>query len=313
MTNNIEHLYIIGNGFDIFTGLKTRYLDFRWWLENNYIFVYEALSSVYGTDGEWWNDFESQLGKLNVEQYISDYTPKFQSIDELTKKIRENREFEKNNNLPHNVLFSNPCSSRLKGLLDILHYCFEKWVQSVQNSFTNPKYTHLESCNSFFINFNYTDTLEALYNIPEERVIHIHGRASKHDHLIFGHNKHLFGDKKTGYEGEKVSEVLNQYEKNPFMNIPNGLENIINRVKFIHVLGFSFSDVDMPYLDWIVENTGKDCKWEISWHSKEDDKRINSFVFDRPSILKRVNRIQITEISSTDNEYIQNKFHFLKY
>lgn len=63
----MKHLYIIGNGFDIFTGLKTRYVDFMLWLEHNYPFVYENLVETYKIDGEWWNDFEMELGKLDVE------------------------------------------------------------------------------------------------------------------------------------------------------------------------------------------------------------------------------------------------------
>ena len=51
----VKHLYIIGNGFDIFTGLKTRYVDFRWWLENNYPFIYENMQVTYDMDVEWWN------------------------------------------------------------------------------------------------------------------------------------------------------------------------------------------------------------------------------------------------------------------
>lgn len=44
----MKHLYVIGNGFDIFTGLHTRYSDFRNWLKHNYVFVYDALVSAYG-------------------------------------------------------------------------------------------------------------------------------------------------------------------------------------------------------------------------------------------------------------------------
>lgn len=293
---DVNHLYIIGNGFDIFTGLKTRYLDFRWWLENNYIFVYEAMTTIYGTDGEWWYDFENQLGNLNIEQYISDYTPKYKSISDLTDKIREKRTFEQKNKLPHNVLFSDPCSSRLKGLLDILHYCFEKWVLSVQKSFTNPKYTNLEVEGSFFINFNYTDTLEVLYKIPEDKILHIHGRASRGEKLIFGHNMHLFGDVKSGYEGQKVSEVLNQYEKNPYMHIPKYLHDRICNVKNVHILGFSFSIVDTPYIEWVLENTSNNCEWEISWHSMEDKLRIEKFILDNPSLINRNKLIQIKEV-----------------
>lgn len=295
MEHGIKHLYLIGNGFDIFTGLKTRYLDFRWWLENNYIFVFETLNDIYGSDGEWWYDFESQLGKLDIERYITDYTPRYKSIEDLSNSIKEKRVFEKINSLPHNVLFSSPCSSRLEGLLDILHYCFEKWVLSVQ-TYRNWKLTHLEINNSYFINFNYTDTLEILYNIPEERVLHIHGRASKHEPLIFGHNKHLIGTLKSGHEGEKVAEVLNRYEKNPFRYIPDNLSDIIRNVSNIYVLGLSLSAVDIPYLEWVLENTPEDCKWQMSWHTEGDKKRISDFILDNPTLLDRYIPIEIQEV-----------------
>ena len=79
----------------------------------------------------------------------------------------------------------------------------------------------------------------------------------------------------------------------------------------LHTPDIVFSDVDMPYLDWIIENTGNDCEWEISWHSKADSNRINSFVFDRPRISNRVNKIQMTEVSYAESGYIQKNFHFL--
>ena len=31
----MKHLYVIGNGFDLFTGLRTSYADFKRWLEVN--------------------------------------------------------------------------------------------------------------------------------------------------------------------------------------------------------------------------------------------------------------------------------------
>lgn len=67
----MKHLYIIGNGFDIHTGLATRYADFQLWLENNYPFIYENMQVVYDIDAEWWNDFEVQLGNLDINKFVS--------------------------------------------------------------------------------------------------------------------------------------------------------------------------------------------------------------------------------------------------
>ena len=65
----MKHLYVIGNGFDLFTGLRTSYADFKRWLEVNYVFVYENMKAAYNMEGEWWNDFETQLGQTREANY----------------------------------------------------------------------------------------------------------------------------------------------------------------------------------------------------------------------------------------------------
>ena len=94
MQDAMKHLYIIGNGFDIYTGLATRYSDFRLWLGNNYPFIYENLQAVYDIDAEWWNDFELQLGKLDVSKFVKKFTPPEKSIDEIMAEIERRKKFE---------------------------------------------------------------------------------------------------------------------------------------------------------------------------------------------------------------------------
>ena len=72
----MKHLYIIGNGFDIFTGIKSSYADFKKWLQRKYPFIYENLCDTYEIEGEWWNDFEINLGKLDIFSYIDKFIHK---------------------------------------------------------------------------------------------------------------------------------------------------------------------------------------------------------------------------------------------
>lgn len=253
----MRHLYIIGNGFDIFTGLRTRYVDFRRWLEIHYPFIYENMQAAYETDIEWWNDFEVQLGKLEVKDYISKFRPPEKSLEEVMEETREARKFQQKYNLPPNLRDDSPCANRLRGLLDVLQYCFEKWVQDCQMFFRVSQYVHLEIGDSFFINFNYTDVLQAIYNIPEERVLHIHGRASKHEHLIFGHNAiYLRGETR---DEDQVCFELGRYHKNPYEYIYKYSElfDKLRDVEHVHIYGFSFSPVDEYYIDWIFNHTPK--------------------------------------------------------
>lgn len=294
----MKHLYIIGNGFDIFTGLKTRYVDFSWWLENNYPFIYENIKATYDMDVEWWNDFEVQLGKLNIRSYIRKYPPREKSIEEILKDTKERRAFEEKYNLPPDLHYDRPCASRLRGLLDVLQYCFEKWVENCQSHIVDPKYVHLEIADSFFINFNYTDVLQWLYKIPEDCVLHIHGRASKHERLIFGHNTSLLGYG-SREEEKQVCFELGKYEKNPYEYIykHDELLDILRNVEYVHVYGFSFSPVDEDYMDWIYNNTLSTSHWEVSWFSMTDKQRIDSFIFNHWRVKDRIKLIRLEDIT----------------
>ena len=292
----MKHLYVIGNGFDIFTGLKTRYVDFRMCLENDYPFIYENMQAAYDLDVEWWNDFEVQLGKLDVRAYVRKFTPPEKSQEEILKAIEERKALEEKYNLPPNLHHDSPCARRLRGLLDVLQYCFEQWVENCQKMFTDPKFVQLEKDDSFFINFNYTDVLQWLYKIPEEQVLHIHGRASKHERLIFGHSSFLRGS--GSIDEEQVCLELSRYEKNPYeyINRHDELADILEDVEQVHIYGFSFSPVDEEYMDWIYLHVPKESQWEVSWYSAIDKERIDRFILENWTLKNRLKLIRLEEI-----------------
>ena len=49
-------------------------------------------------------------------------------------------------------------------------------------------------------------------------------------------------------------------------------------VERIYVYGFSFSSIDMPYLEKIIRRTKPETHWVISWYSQDDKRRIMDFV-----------------------------------
>lgn len=298
----MKHLYIIGNGFDLFTGLHTSYSDFKRWLEVNNIFVYENMLAAYNMDGEWWNDFETQLGMLDVEEYTRRFTPLEKSSTEILADLKEREQKgedqrQKGDGVP-NLYANTPCANRLRGLLDILQFCFERWVDDCQKSINNPIYADIERDDSYFINFNYTDVLEGLYKIPGNRVLHLHGRASKHERLIIGHNSHPYGDMHASKDIEKTCLELSRYEKNPyeFINKHADLPEILSMVEEIHVYGFSISPIDEDYLDWIERNVPQCRKWEFNWYSDKDKERIVKFVLDHWRIKDKYQLMQLHQI-----------------
>ena len=183
-------------------------------------------------------------------------------------------------------------------MLDILQYCFEKWIDDCHRTIIDPQYLLIEKENSFFVNFNYTDVLAIVYKIPEERVLHIHGRSSKREHLIFGHNKFLMASS-IDYDEEKVCFELNRYNKNPYEHIYRHpeLKEIIRDVEYVHIYGFSFSTIDEDYIDWIFKNVTSSSQWEVSWFSEKDRNRIDKFVLDHWGLTERLNLVRLEDMS----------------
>ena len=54
--------------------------------------------------------------------------------------------------------------------------------------------------------------------------------------------------------------------------------NEILDVQRIYVYGFSFSPIDMPYLEKIIRRTKRETHWVISWYSLDDKRRIMDFI-----------------------------------
>ena len=291
----MKHLYVIGNGFDLFTGLNSKFSDFGRWLKYTYPFVHEVLFKVYSMDGEWWKDFEFQLGKLDIERYIREYEPVEILEDEKLKELKKRVEFEQKYNLPPSMDYSSPSARNLSGMFAVLHNCLREWIQCCQYVIVNPKRIDLETKGSFFINFNYTDVLERVYGIPDERVFHIHGRASQSDRLIFGHDSVILDD--GSLESEQVSFELGKYRKFPYGYIGKyeGLTEVVNDVEFVHIYGLSFSPVDVDYIDWIYKHTPRSAKWEVSWFTEEDRAVIDEFVDGCCGLGSRLEYVRLGE------------------
>ena len=50
-----EDLYIIGNGFDLAHGIKSKYSDFRDFLASNQLELYQGLQEFFDEDYLWSN------------------------------------------------------------------------------------------------------------------------------------------------------------------------------------------------------------------------------------------------------------------
>lgn len=270
-------ILIVGNGFDVNHGLPSSYDNFKEWLKNNDIDLFDFLNTYIDVKGNWWNDFERSLSEINIPQLIRD-TPLKKSQTSIL-------------GLPPS--FSHPASWRLDSVREALSLKFTEWVKTLDNVKIKKKIEMPEAC--LYISFNYTDTLESAYGIEGNRIVYIHGKASRGDELVYGHGKNQFVLErdvmkkyrlrrsedfyKAGSYGNNEDQLvmsISHFEKRPYeqlMKYGHILRPAVASSDKVYVYGLSFSEVDYPYIDWIVMNNPS-LKWQVSWHTEEDKIRI---------------------------------------
>lgn len=293
----MNNLYIIGNGFDLYHGLDTKYQSFAKYLAKKDNDVYELFISYYGlpdisedpiTDEEnaAWATFELALADLDYEQVLDDHSDSaanpaaddFRDRDWHTYQVEMEMIIEK---LTKNLIanFNN----------FILNVAYPK-------SIDDKKIRILPQ--SLFLNFNYTNTIERYYDIQENTICYIHNKAKLTDtKIILGHGtvpanfvekdpeppKNLSEEELQewrdamsdqydfSYESAK-SEILSYYTKafkntGKIINQNADFFNKISTVENVYVLGHSISEVDIKYFETVVKTINKDAHWFVTYYS----------------------------------------------
>lgn len=265
--------FIIGNGFDQAHGMLTGYGDFKRWLIENYRFdVIHELESAYPIQKEddylLWCDFEKALGEYDFDTVIN---WSWENLY-LTKVSLGNQLFG-----------GGLIATQLQEIID---EAFTKWVYSIQ-MLTTKVFGNMDK-RTQYLTFNYTDTLEYLYQIPEQLVLHIHGRASKGDKLVVGHNRTInpadYWDDNLemrennermqrltdmNYLCKPVDEIIEQYD---------WYFKGLGYTEDIHILGHSCGEIDYPYFMKIKKSISTDAIWHFYPYTTEDTIRIEKFI-----------------------------------
>lgn len=281
----MSKLFILGNGFDIASGLQTGYKNFRKWFIQNHDLDYSCLDRIVneeafseleipvsslGHHGEiiydkeilaaffyvlvtyanpndiTWNGFETNLSKLPFDGFEDSY---FYDGDD---------EFEEAE------IVEQVGSNLAKVFVDAVNTYFTEWIQYIHMN-ERPTYVKKiisDNVNSTFLVFNYTDVLEELYKVPGERICHIHGYVRKGDKIIIGHGDEV-SDNSDFDPFSTYSYTIEAKEdlKKPVKEIISRNSSFfqgLGKIKEIYIIGWGLDNpdfVDAPYLQEIVKYT----------------------------------------------------------
>lgn len=278
----MPRLFILGNGFDRAHDLKTSYSDFKeWLLAHRRLDVIAELQSLFPAqqDGEFllWSQFEkalAQYGKNAVEGW---------ALDSLYVAIEESGERE--------IFTSGDVLDT--AIIDIVQKYFSAWVNDIEVS--GMRIFDFDN-SAKFITFNYTETLERLYSIPSDKILHIHGKAHSDSGIIVGHRTII--DPLSGsfdnndFRGnnnsiQNLADLADMYKPSEEIIRQNSaFFNSLSDVDTVIVIGHSCSDVDELYFKATAANVRPSISWRFCYFDELKDlanieKLIDAIPLDR--------------------------------
>lgn len=296
--NSLSKLFIIGNGFDLAHGIPSTFNHFKEYLRYNYSYDYSGYSvdlwlepttypdggeeyniadcakiidfmirsiSDSKRDGENWSDFEIRMGEFDYSVLEEDILVQYDKEgDENYSSTREMYE---------------RAYKDLAGVMGKLPILFSEWINdlSIPNlCFSVPNLETyyfikelIDAENDIFFTFNYTNTLEELYEAQE--VLHIHG--TQNSEIIVGHSAvREFGNMKYEQDEQMYSIHANLQKPTDRIIEENSefFQSLEGKVDSIYSYGFSFSDVDLVYIRELLEHVdSSNIEWYLHCYDSE--------------------------------------------
>ncbi len=262
-------LYFIGNGFDLFHGLKTKFIHFYSWLNledeehEQFVMDMENIFSQSGDHGNLlWTDFEEALGRCDIQSVHTAYAGK-------------------EDNIIYDTAYQHRAGRFVHSVFEKIPIYLKEWAMQIDTKSIKQKMNIGKE--SLYLTFNYTRILEDVYQIAPSKIWHIHGDVKNDSPLITGHNNdYPYYFDEIGSDNLKIScEALSREAQSLFKPVQTIIRtnqdffNSLNRINKVIVFGHSLSAIDMPYFKQVVYHVQDDTKWFFIVH---DDKTKDKYM-----------------------------------
>lgn len=290
----VNHLYIIGNGFDLYHGLPTSYGHFREYVKEHDKELVELVEKYYPhkKNSDFWNDFEASLGNFDddlLREYANNYLEDYGS-EKWSDAFHHDYQYE--------------IDRIIDRITQGIRNDFCNWLAQISFDGLKKKGIPIER-DAFYLTFNYTSTLETIYDIPIQNILHIHGMFKGHDNdkIVYGHGGHPYIvqkdiDDQRIVEGEGIIKDYFEKTTKPVMQIIHKYQKFFYKmivdVTNVTIIGHSMNEIDYPYFKRIGNCIKGRTDWTYYYHSTRD---IEKCLKSLDSRLK----------------YKRDKIHFLPY
>lgn len=319
-----SRLFIIGNGFDLHHGLATGYSDYHDWLVDH--------DEQVATDFETFcfaaecSDLEGSLDYIRSSAKGVD--PRWCSLEESLGIEWDDLCYETLDHTYPDVTEDNPgwddfwieLQMRLEYLKKLTRDHFREWVESIDVSKIKPALDLPDTAS--FVTFNYTPTLEYVYGVRPDRILHIHGCVlDKNELLQFGSPDNnpfelqkMLEDKygMDDFYGATIQQGVtvacdrcadtwkniegNYYSLNHFLDTLAKIDAVI-------IMGNSFNGVDEPYYRDVLVPRYRDAEWVFCEYESNEDKHYDIDDFCRELAISNY---RITSYMEFDKGYDQS-------
>jgi len=289
-----EILYVIGNGFDLAHDIESSYYDFEDWCNIHNLNTEMFEMFFHNGDQSFWKDIEESLGNYDYK--------------EIHEELGPDEDFDPDHSLSSYAIYADTSTHLIGFITDLFEHYFVDWVNSIEISFA-------EQCfqlrlGAKFLSFNYTETLESIYGVPEKQVCHIHGcRLNSADKYIFGHKNPLqpdtvYDDSVEPYIEESYFSIVEHMLKlkkpvEEQISIHHQFFSSLQNIKLVCVIGHSLSEIDMPYFHYLLEVVQKRPAFVFTSYNDADRKNIVAFV--NSNHITKYSILDLTENSEATN------------
>lgn len=319
MWNNMNITYLIGNGFDLACGLKTKYID----VYN----LYCATSSKNENIGNFkksilesqdinWTDFEMALPDFG--KHLGSFDKFMECKNDFSQFLEEYLESQQD--MINVEPFRDQLEQKMK---DYIYFFYNFCLRNSKITLSNMIKDSSEHVVCNFITFNYTNTLEKCLSTMKHQIpkrgqwlyqyktpLHIHGTIYKG--IILGlDNEELYKDIPAPDE-RKLKNLLDKiWINNRYSGITDEVLNILRNSDIIVIFGWSMGQSDSFWVKSLKNILSKNRKIQLvyaPYYSEEPNPRLRNELLNREDEQKDyiASKFEISDEDSSRIHIITN-------